>query len=286
MTDQQKSTKRIGSSVYMSVQTPSSAAARPTAGFGLKVDERLKAAKERREEQQRLLASREQSRMEREQRARRYYQQQLQERRKKLLEQRQKEERRRAAVEEKRRLRLQEEQERFESAVRKTLEKSRKGRKSKKDGSGRSVVPVVTPVHKYQELRPSIPLSSTHNQQRVTCAGQTKAAQRPDPQKKSSSMKAASNHHRTPISAPPERPPQVRSSRPHPLRVHLMSVPREEPPKPVVRPDRNQLLRLKTEMAPVSPSPDPPTQQRGVRAVRAETTETPPHAPHATPPQA
>ncbi|XP_071355178.1 ensconsin isoform X2 [Trachinotus anak] len=91
---------------------------------GQNVDERLKAARERREEQEKLLASRELSRLEREQRARRYYEQQLQERKKKLQEQRLKEEMRRAAVEEKRKQRLKEEKERYESAVRKTLEKS------------------------------------------------------------------------------------------------------------------------------------------------------------------
>ncbi|XP_005926134.1 ensconsin isoform X3 [Haplochromis burtoni] len=106
--------------------TPRAAAA----GNGQNVDERLKAARERREEHQKLLASRELSRLEREQRARLYYEQQLQERKKKLLEQRLKEERRRAAVEEKRKQRLKEERERYESAVRRTLEKSQKAQQS------------------------------------------------------------------------------------------------------------------------------------------------------------
>ncbi|XP_018559217.1 ensconsin isoform X1 [Lates calcarifer] len=97
---------------------------------GLNVDERLKAARERREEHQKLLASRELSRLEREQRARRYYERQLQERKKKLLEQRLKEERRRAAVEEKRKQRLKEEKERYESAVRRTLEKSQRAQQN------------------------------------------------------------------------------------------------------------------------------------------------------------
>uniref|UniRef100_A0A3Q3K911 Uncharacterized protein n=1 Tax=Monopterus albus TaxID=43700 RepID=A0A3Q3K911_MONAL len=97
---------------------------------GLNVDERLKAARERREAHQKLLASRELSRLEREQQARRYYEQQLQERKKKLLEQRLKEERRRAAVEEKRQQRLKEEKARYESAVRRTLEKSQRAQKN------------------------------------------------------------------------------------------------------------------------------------------------------------
>ncbi|XP_068578020.1 ensconsin isoform X1 [Cebidichthys violaceus] len=93
---------------------------------GPNIDERLKAARERRHEHQKLLASREQGRLEREQRARQYYEQQLQERKKKLLDQRLKEERKRAAVEEKRKQRLKEEKERYESAVRKTVEKSQR----------------------------------------------------------------------------------------------------------------------------------------------------------------
>ncbi|XP_059907799.1 ensconsin-like isoform X3 [Gadus macrocephalus] len=93
---------------------------------GPNVDERLRLAKERREEQEKLLASRELGRLEREQRARRYYELQLESRKTKLLEQRVKEEGRRAAVEEKRKQRQREEKERYESAVRKTLEKSQR----------------------------------------------------------------------------------------------------------------------------------------------------------------
>ncbi|XP_039642763.1 ensconsin isoform X2 [Perca fluviatilis] len=97
---------------------------------GLNVDERLKAARERRQEHQKLLVFREQGRLEREQRARRYYEQQLQERKKKLQDQRLREERKRAAVEEKRKQRLKEEKERYESAVRRTVEKSQKVQQS------------------------------------------------------------------------------------------------------------------------------------------------------------
>ncbi|XP_059907796.1 ensconsin-like isoform X1 [Gadus macrocephalus] len=115
---------------------------------GPNVDERLRLAKERREEQEKLLASRELGRLEREQRARRYYELQLESRKTKLLEQRVKEEGRRAAVEEKRKQRQREEKERYESAVRKTLEKSQRlqhnlllnsrGRLQKKSAGNRS----------------------------------------------------------------------------------------------------------------------------------------------------
>ncbi|XP_039992905.1 ensconsin isoform X2 [Xiphias gladius] len=123
--------KKAACSVNKSAQICNTVTPRSTAvANGLNVDERLKAARERREEHQKLLASRELSRLEREQRARRYYEQQLRERKKKLLEQRLKEEKRRIAVEEKRKQKLKEEKERYESAVRKTLEKSQRAQQN------------------------------------------------------------------------------------------------------------------------------------------------------------
>ncbi|XP_030644673.1 ensconsin [Chanos chanos] len=94
----------------------------------LKVDERLRLARERREEYQKQLASREQGWLAREERARRYYEKHLEERRRKLEEQRLREERRRMAVEEKRKQRLKEERERYESVVLKTMERSQKAK--------------------------------------------------------------------------------------------------------------------------------------------------------------
>ncbi|XP_076835049.1 uncharacterized protein map7a isoform X3 [Brachyhypopomus gauderio] len=92
----------------------------------LKVDERLRLARKRREEHLKQLASRERGWLAREERARRCYEQHLEDRRRKLEEQRQREERRRAAVEDKRRRRLVEDRERYESVVRRTMEKSQK----------------------------------------------------------------------------------------------------------------------------------------------------------------
>ncbi|XP_053488755.1 ensconsin [Ictalurus furcatus] len=94
----------------------------------VKVDERLRLARERREEHLKQLASREHSWLVREERARRFYEKHMEERRKKLEEQRQREERRRNAVEEKRRQRLKEERERYESVVQKTMERSQKAK--------------------------------------------------------------------------------------------------------------------------------------------------------------
>ncbi|XP_070788791.1 ensconsin isoform X4 [Pituophis catenifer annectens] len=92
----------------------------------LKVDERQRLARERRVEQEKLLAAREAAWLEKEERARQYYEKHLEERKKKLEEQRLKEERRRAAVEEKRKQRIEEDKERHEAVVRRTIERSQK----------------------------------------------------------------------------------------------------------------------------------------------------------------
>ncbi|XP_054347607.1 ensconsin isoform X1 [Pongo pygmaeus] len=92
----------------------------------LRVDDRQRLARERREEREKQLAAREIVWLEREERARQHYEKHLEERKKRLEEQRQKGERRRAAVEEKRRQRLEEDKERHEAVVRRTMERSQK----------------------------------------------------------------------------------------------------------------------------------------------------------------
>ncbi|XP_029685486.1 ensconsin isoform X1 [Takifugu rubripes] len=149
MRDNQQ-TNRPVCSVHSSAQINTALPRTTAVANGTNIDEKLRAARERREEQLKFLAFREKNRLEREQRARQYYEQQLKERKRKLLEHRLKEEKRRAAVEEKRRQRLKEEKERFESAVRKTVEKSQRaqqnqntrGRRLWKDAPGR--LPLTT----------------------------------------------------------------------------------------------------------------------------------------------
>ncbi|EDL93793.1 microtubule-associated protein 7 (predicted), isoform CRA_a [Rattus norvegicus] len=92
----------------------------------LRVDDRQRLARERREEREKQLAARETVWLEREERARQHYERHLEARKKKLEDQRLKEERRRAAVEEKRRQRLEEDKERHEAVVRRTMERSQK----------------------------------------------------------------------------------------------------------------------------------------------------------------
>ncbi|XP_051782865.1 MAP7 domain-containing protein 2-like isoform X2 [Erpetoichthys calabaricus] len=92
-------------------------------GF-LKTDDRMRLAKERREEREKSLAARDLQILEKEKRAKLQYERQMEERWRKLEEQRQKEELRRAAVEEKRRQRLEEEKERLEAMIRRSMERS------------------------------------------------------------------------------------------------------------------------------------------------------------------
>ncbi|XP_049918150.1 ensconsin isoform X4 [Epinephelus moara] len=227
---------------------------RPTAvAGGQNVDERLKAARERREEHQRLLASREQSRLEREQRARRYYEQQLQERKKKLLDQRLRQERKRVAVEEKRRQRLREEKERYESAVRRTVEKSQKaqqslnqnsrGRKLNKNVSFHSMNSTTTttppkPQHQSGSVhhRPSASPSPNNSQHRSINVAQIKAARQQDANKRNSNPRSPANSvkpakvtkSRT-TSPSPERTPRRSISRHStPMQLELPSVPEED----------------------------------------------------------
>ncbi|KAM4585915.1 uncharacterized protein map7d3 isoform 4-T4 [Fundulus diaphanus] len=95
-------------------------------GASLKVDDRLRVAKERREEAERQQALRESQIMERERKAKLQVERQMEERQKKLEEQRKKEEQKRLAVEEKRKQKLEEEKEHYEAVMRRTLERSQR----------------------------------------------------------------------------------------------------------------------------------------------------------------
>ncbi|KAM9412763.1 uncharacterized protein ACWYII_024876 isoform 6-T6 [Salvelinus alpinus] len=113
--------------------TPSPAAAaaakspRPVIdGAALRIDERLRVAKERREEADRQQATKETQILERERKAKLQVERQMEERQKKLDEQRRKEEQRRSAVEGKRKQKQEEEKEHYEAVMRRTLERSQR----------------------------------------------------------------------------------------------------------------------------------------------------------------
>ncbi|XP_061755985.1 ensconsin isoform X17 [Nerophis ophidion] len=95
-------------------------------GAALRVDDRLRVAKERREEAERQQALRESQIMERERKAKMQVERQLEERQKKAVEQRKKEEQKRIAVEEKRKQKQEEEKEHYEAVMRRTLERSQR----------------------------------------------------------------------------------------------------------------------------------------------------------------
>ncbi|XP_038865060.1 ensconsin-like [Salvelinus namaycush] len=112
----------------------------PAGPQALKVAERLRLAKERREEHEKQLVSRELGWLAREERARRLYKQQLEERKRRLQEQREKEEKRRTALERREEHKKQLGlccglKERYESVVKKTLEKSQRIKQRIRQGS-------------------------------------------------------------------------------------------------------------------------------------------------------
>ncbi|XP_034546525.1 ensconsin isoform X10 [Notolabrus celidotus] len=95
-------------------------------GAALRIDDRLRVAKERREEADKQHALRESQIMERERKAKIQVERQLEERQKKVEEQRKKEEQKRLAVEEKRKQKQEEEKEHYEAVMRRTLERSQR----------------------------------------------------------------------------------------------------------------------------------------------------------------
>ncbi|XP_075902517.1 uncharacterized protein map7d3 isoform X9 [Nelusetta ayraudi] len=95
-------------------------------GAALRIDDRLRVAKERREEADKQQALRETQIMERERKAKLQVERQLEERQKKVEEQRKKEEQKRMAVEEKRKQKQEEEKEHYEAVMRRTMERSQR----------------------------------------------------------------------------------------------------------------------------------------------------------------
>ncbi|NWI98217.1 MAP7 protein, partial [Crypturellus undulatus] len=108
----------------------------------LRTEERQRLARERREEREKQNAAKETQILEKERKAKLQYEKQLEERQRKLKEQKQKEEQRRAAVEEKRKQKIEEEKERYEAVMHRTLERSQRLETRQKRWSwGGSVTP-------------------------------------------------------------------------------------------------------------------------------------------------
>ncbi|NWY56826.1 MAP7 protein, partial [Chionis minor] len=108
----------------------------------LRTEERQRLARERREEREKQHAAKETQILEKERKAKLQYEKQLEERQRKLKEQKQKEEQRRAAVEEKRKQKIEEEKERYEAVMHRTLERNQRLETRQKRWSwGGSVTP-------------------------------------------------------------------------------------------------------------------------------------------------
>ncbi|KAJ8266938.1 hypothetical protein GJAV_G00136390 [Gymnothorax javanicus] len=95
-------------------------------GAALRIDDKLRVAKERREEQEKQQATRESQILQRERKTKQQYERQMEERQRKLEDQRRKEAQRRAAAEEKRKLKQEEEKEHYEAVLRRSAERSQK----------------------------------------------------------------------------------------------------------------------------------------------------------------
>ncbi|XP_061454553.1 LOW QUALITY PROTEIN: MAP7 domain-containing protein 3 [Rhineura floridana] len=95
-------------------------------GSTLRTEERQRLARERREEREKQHAAKETQILEKEKKAKLQYEKQIEEKQRRLREQKLKEQQRRAAVEEKRKQKIEEEQERYEAVVHRTLERSQR----------------------------------------------------------------------------------------------------------------------------------------------------------------
>uniref|UniRef100_A0A8C6SNK8 MAP7 domain containing 3 n=1 Tax=Neogobius melanostomus TaxID=47308 RepID=A0A8C6SNK8_9GOBI len=95
-------------------------------GAALRVDDKLRVARERREEADKQHAVRESQIMERERKTKLQVERQMEERQKKVEEQRKKEEQKRLAAEEKRKQKQEEEKEHYKAVMLRTLERSQK----------------------------------------------------------------------------------------------------------------------------------------------------------------
>ncbi|XP_057888453.1 MAP7 domain-containing protein 3 isoform X6 [Melospiza georgiana] len=127
----------------LTVQTSIKTATKPVIdGSMLRTEERQRLARERREEREKQHAAKETQILEKERKAKLQYEKQLEERQRKLKEMKQKEEQRRAAVEEKRKQKIEEEKERYEAVLHRTLERSQRLETRQKRWSwGGSVTP-------------------------------------------------------------------------------------------------------------------------------------------------
>ncbi|KAK5896862.1 hypothetical protein CesoFtcFv8_009980 [Champsocephalus esox] len=148
-------------------------------GAALRIDDRLRVAKERREEAEKQQALRDSHIMDRERKAKMQVERQVEERQKKLDEQKRKEEQKRLAVEEKRKQKQEEEKEHYEAVMRRTLE-----RRDSDAGASSPVTIVISPAS------PEKPPASQQVDKRSTSTMNLKQMSEPGISKRLSSSSA------------------------------------------------------------------------------------------------
>ncbi|KAM4661730.1 MAP7 domain-containing protein 3 isoform 5-T5 [Amazona ochrocephala] len=167
-------------------------------GSILRTEERQRLARERREEREKQQAARETQILEKERKAKLQYEKQLEERQRKLKEQKQKEEQRRAAVEEKRKQKIEEEKERYEAVLHRTLERNQRLETRQKRWSwGGS----VTPDSESKTEQPTAAEGGTGASKRSTSTANLKQAEAAMDKRLSSSAALLNASHQTSASS-------------------------------------------------------------------------------------
>ncbi|XP_008119687.2 MAP7 domain-containing protein 3 isoform X10 [Anolis carolinensis] len=221
-------------------------------GSMLKSEERQRLARERREEREKQYAAKESQILEKEKKARLQYEKQMEEKQKRLKEQKLKEQQRRAAVEEKRKQKIEEEKERYEAVVHRTLERSQRletrqkrwswgGSVTDSDGRTASNSSLGSPVHVSK-----VPLRSRSIDRLKVAASSSEnlspeSAQKPEAAKPSTSSigrRAPSpslpGSRRSPspanVGKRPPSPASTSRQKPHPSSPNVL---RQQAPSPV-----------------------------------------------------
>uniref|UniRef100_A0A803STG5 MAP7 domain containing 3 n=1 Tax=Anolis carolinensis TaxID=28377 RepID=A0A803STG5_ANOCA len=166
-------------------------------GSMLKSEERQRLARERREEREKQYAAKESQILEKEKKARLQYEKQMEEKQKRLKEQKLKEQQRRAAVEEKRKQKIEEEKERYEAVVHRTLERSQRLETRQKrwswggsvtDSDGRTDPPTTAEANKRSTSAANLKQADpVINKRLSTSAALLNSASKGDAEKKRSS---------------------------------------------------------------------------------------------------
>nr|XP_060612031.1 MAP7 domain-containing protein 3 isoform X9 [Anolis sagrei ordinatus] len=249
-------------------------------GSMLKSEERQRLARERREEREKQYAAKETQILEKEKKARLQYEKQMEEKQKRLKEQKLKEQQRRAAVEEKRKQKIEEEKERYEAVVHRTLERSQRletrqkrwswgGSVTDSDGRTASNSSLGSPAY-----IPKVPLRSRSIDRLKVAASSSEnlspeSAQKPEAAKPSTSSIGrrapspslpGSRRSLSPANVGKRPPSPATRQKPHPnspnvLRQQTSSVPVPKP-VPIQRPSLTpNVLNITKKRADLEPKP-------------------------------